>query len=189
VVDDSHPGGIQLPCRCRRAATRDFVRLLDQRGADLLLKRDVSHGHEVGRANPAPGAVTQNKGRSRFRDSVHVRLRRSMWRGHLYGCHDQIVAVSCRGRASSAAKRKLYKGRTYRVTLVVPGGSDSDLFVWEPGTKEIWQFPKLQRRSATVGSADEVVKFKAGSTVIYYFHVMVWVHEEGGYILKIVKIG
>jgi hypothetical protein len=71
----------------------------------------------------------------------------------------------------------------------VPGGSDSDLFVWKPGTKEIWQFPKLQRRSATVGSADEVVKVKAGSTVIYYFHVMVWVQEEGGYILKIAKIG
>jgi thermitase len=86
-------------------------------------------------------------------------------------------------------KRKLYKGRTYRVTLVVPGGSDSDLFVWKPGTKEIWQFPKLQRWSATEGSADEVVKFKARSTGIYYFHVMVWVQEEGGYTLKIAKIG
>jgi subtilisin family serine protease len=85
-------------------------------------------------------------------------------------------------------KKKLYKGRTYRVTLIVPPGSDSDLYVWKPGTKEIWQFAKLQRASATVGSADEVVKFKAGSTGVYYLHVMAWVQEDGNYTLKIARV-
>jgi subtilisin family serine protease len=86
-------------------------------------------------------------------------------------------------------KRKLYKGRTYRVTLVVPAGSDSDLFVWKAGTKEIWQFPKLQRASAHVGSTDESAKFRAGSTGVYYLHVMAWLQEDGRYTLKIVRVG
>ena len=68
-------------------------------------------------------------------------------------------------------------------------GSDYDLFVWKPGTKEIWQFSKLQRASATIGSADEVVKFKARSTGTYYLHVLAWVQEEGGYTLKIARVG
>jgi hypothetical protein len=86
-------------------------------------------------------------------------------------------------------KRKLYKGRTYKVTLIVPPGADYDLYVWKPGAKEIWQFPtKFQRASATIGSADEVVKFKAGSTGVYYLHVMAWVQEDGNYTLKIVKL-
>ena len=85
-------------------------------------------------------------------------------------------------------KRKLYKGKTYRVTLVVPPGTDYDLYVWKPGTKEIWQFQKLQRASASIGSADEVVKFKAGSTGVYFLHVMAWVQEDGNYTLKLAKL-
>jgi subtilisin family serine protease len=86
-------------------------------------------------------------------------------------------------------KRKLSKGRTYRVTLTVPGGEDYDLWVWKPGTKEIWQFPKLQKFSATVGSSDEGLKFKAGSTGVYYLHVQAWVRSAGRYTLKIARVG
>lgn len=97
-------------------------------------------------------------------------------------------AVAWPTDVNDVRKRKLYKGKTYRVTLVVPAGSDSDLYVWKPGTKEIWQFSKLQRASASVGSADEVVKFKAGSTGVYFLHVMAWVQEDGNYTLKIAKL-
>jgi subtilisin family serine protease len=85
-------------------------------------------------------------------------------------------------------KRKLYAGRTYKITLVVPAGSDSDLFVWKPGTKEIWQFSKLHRFSTRIGSADEVIKFKASKTGVYFLHVMAWLQEEGGYTLKIARV-
>jgi subtilisin family serine protease len=85
-------------------------------------------------------------------------------------------------------KRKLVKGRTYRITLTVPGSEDYDLWVWKPGSKEIWQFSKLQKFSATVGGADESVKFRAGSTGTYYLHVQAWVRSEGGYTLKIAQV-
>jgi subtilisin family serine protease len=97
-------------------------------------------------------------------------------------------AVAWPTDVNDVRKRKLYKGQTYRVTLVVPAGSDSDLYVWKPGTKEIWQFSKLQRASARISSADEVVKFKAGSTGVYFLHVMAWVQEDGNYTLKIAKL-
>jgi subtilisin family serine protease len=86
-------------------------------------------------------------------------------------------------------KRKLYRGRTYRITLVVPRGRDYDLFVWKPGTKEIWQFAKLHRVGARGGAADEVVTFKAPATGVYYLHVSAWLFESGGYTLKFARVG
>jgi subtilisin family serine protease len=89
-------------------------------------------------------------------------------------------------------KRKLSRGRTYKITLVVPAGKDYDLYVWKPGSKEIWQFgpsKRFQAGSATPGSADEVVKFKAGSTGVYYIHVTAWLQEDGRYTLKIARVG
>jgi subtilisin family serine protease len=85
-------------------------------------------------------------------------------------------------------KRKLYKGKTYRITLVVPRGKDYDLFVWKPGTKEIWQFAKLQKWSARVGAADEVVKFRARATGVYYIQVSAWLFKSGSYTLKIARV-
>jgi subtilisin family serine protease len=85
-------------------------------------------------------------------------------------------------------KRKLTRGRTYRFTLVVPAGKDYDLYVWKPGAKEIWQPGKFLRVSAHVGAADEVVRFKAGTTGVYYIQVSTWLFKSGRYTLKFARI-
>ena len=86
-------------------------------------------------------------------------------------------------------RRKLTAGRTYRITLVVPLGKDYDLYVWKPGSKEIWQPGKIQRYSARIGSADEVVRFRAGATGVYYFQASAWLYKSGGYTLKFARVG
>jgi subtilisin family serine protease len=98
-------------------------------------------------------------------------------------------SVSWPADVNDVRKRKLYRGKTYRITLVVPAGKDYDLYVWKPGTREIWQFPKLHRWSATPGSGDEVVKFRAGSTGVYYLQVSAWIQKSGSYTLKIARVG
>ena len=85
-------------------------------------------------------------------------------------------------------KRKLTRGRTYRFTLVVPAGKDYDLFVWKPGAKEIWQPGKFLRASARAGAVDEVVKFRARSTGVYYIHVSTWLFKSGRYTLKFARL-
>jgi len=97
-------------------------------------------------------------------------------------------AVAWPGDVNDVKRRKLYKGRTYRITLVVPKGKDYDLYVWKPGTKEIWQFGNLRRWSATPGAADEVMKFKARATGVYYIQVSAWLFKSGSYTLKIARI-
>jgi subtilisin family serine protease len=92
-------------------------------------------------------------------------------------------------------KKRLSKGHRYRVTLVVPAGEDYDLFVWKPGTKEIWQIPGGTNLGRLAGAsvkpfngADEVVTFKAGSTGAFYFHVSAWLFKSGGYKLTVKRL-
>jgi hypothetical protein len=96
--------------------------------------------------------------------------------------------VAWPGDINDVRKRKLTRGRTYRFTLVVPAGKDYDLYVWKPGAKEIWQPSKFLRFSARVGAADEVVRFKAGTTGVYYIQVSTWLFKSGRYILKFARI-
>jgi subtilisin family serine protease len=96
--------------------------------------------------------------------------------------------VAWPGDINDVRKRKLTRGRTYRFTLVVPAGKDYDLFVWKPGAKEIWRPDKLQRYSARVGSADEVVKFRARTTGVYYIQVSSWLFKSGRYTLKFARL-
>jgi subtilisin family serine protease len=92
------------------------------------------------------------------------------------------------GDINDVRKRKLTRGRTYRFTLVVPAGKDYDLWVWKPGAKEIWQPNKFLRASARPGAVDEVVRFRARSTGLYYIHVSAWLFKSGGYTLKFARI-
>jgi subtilisin family serine protease len=88
-------------------------------------------------------------------------------------------------------KRKLSSGHRYRFTLVVPTGKDYDLWIWKPGTKEIWQFDstnRLQGRSAHGGSVDEVVEFSAKKTGTYYLQVSAWLFKSGSYTLKFKRV-
>ncbi len=96
--------------------------------------------------------------------------------------------VAWPGDINDVRKRKLTRGRTYRFTLVVPAGKDYDLFVWKPGAKEIWQPSKFLRASARAGAIDEVVRFRAGTTGVYYIQVSTWLFKSGRYTLKFARI-
>ena len=96
--------------------------------------------------------------------------------------------VAWPGDVNDVRKRKLRRGRTYRFTLVVPAGKDYDLFVWKPGAKEVWQPNKFLRGSAHAGAADEVVKFRARSTGVYYIQVSTWLFKSGRYTLKFARL-
>jgi subtilisin family serine protease len=96
--------------------------------------------------------------------------------------------VAWPGDVNDVRKRKLTRGRTYRFTLVVPAGKDYDLYVWKPGAKEIWQPNKFLRYSARVGAADEVVKFRARTTGVYYIQVSSWLFKSGRYTLKFARL-
>jgi subtilisin family serine protease len=96
--------------------------------------------------------------------------------------------VAWPGDVNDVRKRKLRRGRMYRFTLVVPAGKDYDLFVWKPGAKEIWQPNKFLRYSARVGAADEVVKFRARTTGVYYIQVSTWLFKSGRYTLKFARL-
>jgi subtilisin family serine protease len=92
-------------------------------------------------------------------------------------------------------KKRLSKGHRYRVTLVVPAGEDYDLFVWKPGTKEIWQIPGGNNFGRLAGwsirpfnGADEVVTFKAGRTGYFYLHVSAWLFKSGSYKLTVKRL-
>jgi subtilisin family serine protease len=78
-------------------------------------------------------------------------------------------------------KARLRRGISYGILLDVPAGRDFDLYVWKPGTVQIWQFePSCNGRggcqSLLVSSArgegkDELVTFRARRTGTYYFQV------------------
>jgi subtilisin family serine protease len=96
--------------------------------------------------------------------------------------------VAWPGDVNDVRKRKLTRGRTYRFTLVVPAGKDYDLYVWKPGAKEIWQPSKFLRASARAGAVDEVVKFRARTTGVYYIQVSTWLFKSGRYTLKFARL-
>lgn len=94
-------------------------------------------------------------------------------------------------------KKKLTRGRSYKVVLNGPGGDDFDLLVYSPGTKEIWQiqggcygFGGECKLVAYPGQtdADESAKFTAPSTGTYYFQVAAFPSSAGSYTLKITRI-
>jgi subtilisin family serine protease len=93
-------------------------------------------------------------------------------------------------------KRRLVKGHKYSVTLDGPRGRDFDLWIWNPGTKDIFQFTAgCFRRggscpaiaSASTGrSADEHTTFRAHKTGTFYIQVNSW-YSHGRYSLRIKK--
>jgi subtilisin family serine protease len=99
--------------------------------------------------------------------------------------------------ANDVFKKKLVKGSKYHVVLNGPRGRDFDLWVWRPGTKEIFQFTAGCFRSggacpafeaASVGrTADEAVTFKAPKSGVFYIQVNGW-YSGGNYTLTVKKI-
>jgi subtilisin family serine protease len=91
-------------------------------------------------------------------------------------------------------ERRLVKGHRYSVTLDGPRGQDFDLWIWNPGTKDIWQFtsgcfsrygscPAIAAASAG-RSADEHTTFRAHRTGTFYYQVNNW-YSHGKYTLRI----
>ena len=90
-------------------------------------------------------------------------------------------------------RKRLLKGRRYTVTLRGAPGRNLDLYVYKPGTKEIWQFEvaclsgpracklQLQRTSSR---ATERARFRAGRSGFYYFQVSSY-FARGSYSLRV----
>jgi subtilisin family serine protease len=93
-------------------------------------------------------------------------------------------------------KRRLVRGHRYAVTIDGPRGRDFDLWVWQPGTKDIFQFTSgcFRRHgtcpafaaASTGGTADERAVFKATKTGTYYIQVASW-YSRGRYVLRVKK--
>jgi hypothetical protein len=72
----------------------------------------------------------------------------------------------------------------YEVSLDGRGGADLDLFVWNPGTEDVWQFDAgcfhikgrclALRAASTTRRADETATFRTGKAGTYYIHVSAW---------------
>jgi subtilisin family serine protease len=94
-------------------------------------------------------------------------------------------------------KKRLVKGHRYSVTLDGPRGQDFDLWVWNPGTKDIWQFSAgcFRRGGACPAfaavsggtSADEHTTFRAHKTGTFFIQVNSW-YSHGRYSLRIKKV-
>lgn len=92
-------------------------------------------------------------------------------------------------------KKRLRKGRRYKVKLVGPRNEDFDLYIWKPKTREIWQLEdgcfgsfgrcKLFRTKARPDTAKESLKFKVWRTGKYYMHVSAWLFSSGNYTLRV----
>lgn len=88
-------------------------------------------------------------------------------------------------------EKRLTKGTRYSVQLDVPSGTDFDVYVWKPGTLDIWQVDGGCGFSCALADAgelgrgmDEHVIFKARSAGTYYFLVSA-VDGEGRYVLSV----
>jgi len=94
-------------------------------------------------------------------------------------------------------KKRLVKGHRYAVTLDGPRGQDFDLWIWNPGTQDIWQFTSGCFRKggscpafASVSggtTADEHTTFRARKTGTFYIQVNDW-YSRGKYTLRIKKV-
>jgi subtilisin family serine protease len=103
------------------------------------------------------------------------------------------------GDVNDVFKKRVTRGRRYKVVLNGPRGADLDLAVYRPKTKDIWQIEpgcvrtrgpcQLVRLAARPGVADESFAFRATRRGLYYLHVSAWYRNRGRYRLTIRRIG
>jgi hypothetical protein len=99
--------------------------------------------------------------------------------------------------ANDVYEKRLVDGHRYRVTVNGPSGADFDIWVWKPGTKDIFQFPIgcFQRNGscpalAAVSAsprADEATTFTAHKTGVYFIQVNDW-YSHGSYAVKVRRV-
>ena len=106
-------------------------------------------------------------------------------------------SLSYPSNVNDVFRKNLQKGDRYEAVLEVPSSKDFDLWVWTPGTLEIYQLDadclgggfckNLQAVSAGGRGKDEVVQFKARKTGTYYFQVASF-FSSGSYLLHVVRV-
>lgn len=92
-------------------------------------------------------------------------------------------------------RKRLRRGRRYRVSLAFARNDDLDLWVWEPGTEEIWKLTQgcYRRRGAcpiaAVSAGDarpEVATFRVRETGVHFIQVESFL-SRGRYALRIAR--
>jgi subtilisin family serine protease len=88
------------------------------------------------------------------------------------------------GDVNDVYAKRLRASSRYEVSVDGRGGADLDLFVWNPGTQDVWQFDAgcfhvkgrclALRASSTTPRADETATFRTGKAGTYYIHVSAW---------------
>ena len=79
----------------------------------------------------------------------------------------------------------MVKGRRYEIRLRVPRGKDYDLHLWGSGAKELWHMSERVRSSTRGEGRNEVIRFRAPRTGVYYIQVMAWYRSSGPYTLTV----
>ena len=101
------------------------------------------------------------------------------------------------GDTNDVFKKRLSKGQSYKVTLngppLVPAEENfsMDLYVYSPGTKDLWQLNKLFRaggRAGSINSNDEVVRFTAPRNGKFFVQVSSFLSLKYDYKLLIEKV-
>jgi len=105
--------------------------------------------------------------------------------------------VSYPSNVNDVFKVRLRRGFDYGVVLDVPAGHDYDLYVWKPGTVQIWQVEPgcdwvgpcrwLQGSSARGKGKPEALGFRARKSGTYYIQVTSW-YSIGRYRLLIGRL-
>jgi subtilisin family serine protease len=105
--------------------------------------------------------------------------------------------VSYPSNVNDVFKVRLRRGVDYGVALDVPARNDYDLYVWKPGTLQIWQVEPgcdwvgpcrwLQGSSARGKGKPEALAFRARKTGTYYLQVTSW-FSTGRYRLLIGRL-
>ncbi len=105
--------------------------------------------------------------------------------------------VSYPSNVNDVFKVRLRRGFNYGVTLDVPARLDYDLYVWKPGTVQIWQVEPgcdwvgpcrwLQGSSARGKGKPEALTFRARRSGTYYLQVTSW-FSSGRYRLLVERL-
>ena len=101
-LGDREPGRVELLGRCGRPAARDPVGLLDQRDVHAGGPRGPGGGDQVGRADPAAGAVPEQQPGAALGRAVQLRAGRAR-----AGCRSSCaVMTDCRTASGRPARRR-----------------------------------------------------------------------------------
>jgi subtilisin family serine protease len=120
--------------------------------------------------------------------------------GNVNGAHPMSKSkvwgsVAFPGDDNDVWSARLYKGRRYRIMMNGKDGQDFDLWIWKPGTTEIFQnfstgssSKLVAKRTTTHYPNVESVTFTPHGTGRFYFQVEAWLKQAGGYSLRVARV-